>query len=395
MNVKIAIYGYDTIVGKQVMEELENSNLPIEEFYPLSPFALEYDAVPLRGKNYVISYVDEFDFSKAQVALFLTTKDESERLIPEVQASGCIVIDNSHLYSNIDDQPIVLKQINPYAYHKILEKKLAVIPSAISSEIVLSTKPAHDEWGISRAIVTALVSASEHGELGTQTLARETSQLLNGLGVETTDFPAQLAFNVHTRIGQLNEKGISDYENVVQHEVFSLLDKFPEGLVLTCVQVPVFYGHTLSVHLELEEDVSLEEFKDVYANCEYLRLEEHLKPAPEYLDEDEEDDDESAESDESTDAQADESAKSAAESKSAEFKSESKAEAKADADEAKTGSVLVSPVSCAELENKVFISRIRKSSRGCFDFTVVMDNTRQGEAAAIVNILDLIRQHLA
>lgn len=347
--MKIAIYGYDTIVGKQVMEELENSNLPIEEFYPLSPIAIEYDAVPLRGKNYVISCIDEFDFSKAQVALFLATKDESERLIPEVQSSGCIVIDNSHLYSNIEQQPVVLKQVNPYAVDKILEKKLAVVPSAISSEIVLSTKPAHDEWGVRKAIVTALVSASEHGELGTQTLARETTQLLNGLGVEAVDFPAQLAFNVHTRIGQINEKGISDYEDLVRHEVFRLLDPFAEDLTLTCVQVPVFYGHTLSVHLELEEDVSLEQFKEVYADSEILCLEENAK-----------------------------------------FEVES-----VDSEDEKDSEILVSPVSCAELENKVFISRVRKTGRASFDFTVVMDNTRQGEAGAIVNILDLINSRLA
>ena len=80
--MKVAIYGYDTIVGKLVLEILEeDQNFKIDEFYPLSPIAGEYDAVPLRGKNYLISHVDEFDFAQADVALFLTTKDESERSI--------------------------------------------------------------------------------------------------------------------------------------------------------------------------------------------------------------------------------------------------------------------------------------------------------------------------
>lgn len=356
--MKIAIYGYDTIVGKQVLEELDNSNLPIEEFYPLSPIAMEYEAVPLRGKNHVISCVDEFDFAQAQVAIFLTTKDESERLIPEVQAAGCTVIDNSHLYSSIDQQPIVLKQINPYNIVKVLEKKLAVVPSAISTEIVLSTMPAHDEWGVRKAVVTALVSASEHGDLGTQTLARETSQLLNGMGVDVTDFPAQIAFNIHTRIGQIDDQGLSDYESVVNHEVFSLMDRFEQGLSLTCIQVPVFYGHTLSVHLELEDDPSLEDFLAVYGNCDHVQFEDQVKPE---LDADEE---------------------------------EAAAAAGADGAVDSTKQVLVTPVSCAELENKIFISRVRKTDRGCFDFTVVMDNTRLGEAATIVNVLDLLRQHM-
>lgn len=331
------------------MEELENSNLPIDEFYPLSPISMEYDAVPLRGKNYVITCVDEFDFSKAQVALFLTTQDESERLIPEVQAAGCIVIDNSHLYSDIEQQPIVLKQVNPYALPRVLEKKLAVIPSAVTSALVLSSKVAHDEWGVHKAVITALVSVSEHGELGTQTLARETTQLLNGMGVESTDFPAQIAFNIHPRIGKLDDKGISAFESQVRNEVSCLLDSFADDFSLTCIQVPVFYGHTLSVHLELDEDVSLEDFKQAYADCEYMCFEEQAHALVDEV----------------------------------------------DAEDADNQEKLVTPVSSAELENKIFISRVRKVSRGCFDFTVVMDNTRQGEAMSIVNILDLLQDHLA
>ena len=67
--MKLAIYGYDTIVGKMVLEMLEsNEQLQLDEFYPLSPIPLEYDAVPLKGKNHLITFVNEFDFAKADVA---------------------------------------------------------------------------------------------------------------------------------------------------------------------------------------------------------------------------------------------------------------------------------------------------------------------------------------
>lgn len=335
--MKLAIYGYDTIVGKLVLELLEDASFTIDEFYPLSPLASEYDAVPLRGKNYEISYVDEFDFSKAQVALFLTTKDESERLVPLAQSQGCIVIDNSHLFSGLDAAPVVLKEINPYAIDKVIAKKLASIPLATSSEIVLALNPLHDEFGIKNAVVTALIAASEHGELGTQTLARETTLLLNGMSVDVTDFPSQLAFNVHTRIGALDDNGTSEHENIVKHEVFSLLDDFEQGLSLTCIQVPTFYGHTLSIHVLLEEDCSLEDFKQALTQSSAIALEENLDD-----------------------------------------------------------NVLVTPVSCAdsELEGKLFIARIRKSGRGEFDFTVVMDNTRHGEATNALDILAVLANKL-
>lgn len=329
--MKVAIYGYDTIVGKLVLEELENSELNITEFYPLSPLKAEYDAVPLRGKNHLIQYVDEFEFSKADVALFLTTKDESERLVARAQEEGCVVIDDSHLYSGIAGTPVVLKEVNPYDVTKVLEKKLANVPLATSSEIVLALNPIHDEYGIRKAAVTALISASEHGDLGTQTLARETTQLLNGMGVDVTDFPGQLAFNILTRVGVLDGDGVSEHEGVVLHEVFSLMDNFAEGMSLTCIQVPTFYGHTLSIHVELEEDCSLDDFKAALKNSDLIALEEELENSP-----------------------------------------------------------LISPVNCAELESKLFVGRIRKQGRSSFDYTVVMDNTRHGEATAAVGLLELL-----
>lgn len=331
--MRVAIYGYDTIVGKLALEILdEDLDIKLDEFYPLSPMASEYDAVPLRGKNYLISYVDEFDFAKADVALFFTTKDESERLLAKAQSAGCIVIDDSHLYAGLKSSPLLLREVNPYAIKEVREKRLACVPLATSSEIVLSLSPLHDEYGIKQAVITAMIATSEHGELGTQTLARETTQLLNGMGVDVTDFPAQLAFNIHTRIGELNEQGVSSHEQIILHEVSSLMELKESALSLTCMQVPTFYGHTLSVHVELEEDCSIEELKSVLKASSVLALEEEQDAG------------------------------------------------------------LISPVSCAELDNKIFISRLRKFSRACFDFTVVMDNTRHGEATAAIDVLKLLQK---
>lgn len=402
--MKLAIYGYDTIVGKLILELLEESTLNIEELYPLSPIAAEYDAVPFRGKNHIISYVDEFDFSKADVALFLTTKDESKRLIPEVQDTGCIVVDNSHLYSGDENVPIILKDINPYIIDKDHSKKVVGVPYATTSEIALSLAPFHDEYGISSAVVTALVAVSEHGELGTQTLARETSQLLNGMGVDVTDFPAQLAFNIHTRIGKENEEGVSEHEEIVKKEVFALLDKFEDELSLTCLQVPTFYGHTLSVNVKLQEDATLEDIKALIRDSSVLMLEEDVEV--EIEDEDDEplraanedheptaravgEDEISNESDKDEEDDANELVDRV--EMGGLYEDD---EAKKHAPEIKVkrvkGETLVSPVSCADLDNKIFISRLRKTARATFDFTVVMDNTRYGEAASALGILQIL-----
>ncbi|HAO91508.1 MAG TPA: hypothetical protein DCQ86_03905, partial [Succinivibrio sp.] len=77
MGIRLAIYGYDSDIGQLVLETFNEQNLIIEDFYPLSPIPGEYDAVKVNGINYFVQPIYEFDFSKVNVALFLTTQDES------------------------------------------------------------------------------------------------------------------------------------------------------------------------------------------------------------------------------------------------------------------------------------------------------------------------------
>ena len=334
MALDLAIYGYDTDIGKLVIETLEELKLDIGKLYPLSPLEGEFDAVTLNGRNHMIESVSKFDFSKVQVAMFLCPQDESIRLCDKAKEAGCIVIDNSRRFSGNESIPLILPELNPYAVKDAIAKKVVIPPSSTTTELALSLSSLHDEFGVARAIVTALESVSEHGRAGTETLARETTLLLNGMALEDSDFPAQLAFNLHTRIGDLDESGYSTHELVVMQELSRLLGKFERGFDFSSVQVPVFYGHTAIVHVELEEDAPLGAVEDAFKACAWIEL--------------------------------------------------------CDKDE------LLTPVTHGVNETKLLITRLRqdKSSRRAFDFMVMMDNTRRGEAYSCVQIAQLLGKEL-
>lgn len=240
MALKLAVYGYDTDIGKLVVETLEEQHLPLDDFFPLSPLQGEYDAVMIDKKNYFVEAVDTFDFSRANVVLLLSTQDESARVISKAQECGCIVIDNSHLFSGEDKGELVVPELNPYDIRKGIDKKLIVPALAPSLMLMLVLAAVSDEYGLSRVSVTSLESVSEQGRLGTETLAHESTMLLNGLPAEHPGFEAQLAFNLHPRIGAVDENGYSDHENIIKHEVNEILGKFDRGFDITCMQVPVF-----------------------------------------------------------------------------------------------------------------------------------------------------------
>lgn len=332
--MKLAIYGYDTDIGKLVIETIEEQDLSLGEVFPLSPLTGEYDAVQIKGQNYFVQPVEEFDFSKADVALFLTTQDESQHWINATREKGCIVIDDSHLFNGDDKTVTIVPEINPFDIKKAIENRLVIPALAPSVQLCLALSVLHDEYGIARATVTSMESVSEFGRLGTETLAHESTLLLNGMAAEHQGFPAQLAFNLHTRMGLLEDNGYSDHENAISNEVSRILGRFERGFDITCIQVPVFYGHTMVVNVDLEDKATLEEVKQAFDASEYVTV--------------------ASEDD------------------------------------------VLSPVADIINERTVMLTRLKQDKPGSksYSFVIMMDNTRRGEAISCVEIAKLIAKSL-
>lgn len=332
--MKLAIYGYDTDIGKLVIETIEEQDLSLGDVSPLSPLTGEYDAVQIKGQNYFVQPVEEFDFSKADVALFLTTQDESQHWINAAREKGCIVIDDSHLFNGDDKTVTIVPEINPFDIKKAIENRLVIPALAPSVQLCLALSVLHDEYGIARATVTSMESVSELGRLGTETLAHESTLLLNGMAAEHQGFPAQLAFNLHTRMGLLEDNGYSDHENAISNEVSRILGRFERGFDITCIQVPVFYGHTMVVNVDLEDKATLEEVKQAFDASEYVTV--------------------ASEDD------------------------------------------VLSPVADIINERTVMLTRLKQDKPGSksYSFVIMMDNTRRGEAISCVEIAKLIAKSL-
>lgn len=333
MALKLALYGYDTDLGKLVIETLEDSTLEVDAFYPLTPLSGEFDAIKLHGRNYLIENIEDFDFSTVDVALFLTTKDETQRLSTKAREAGAIVIDLSHLYSGDGKVPLILPEINPEDVVRAVETRLAVPASSVSTALTLVLHTLHDAYEVKQAVATVLESVSEHGRFGTETLARETAFLLNGRALEESGFEAQVAFNLHTRIGKSDAQGEAFEEKVIKSEVTRLLGGFSQGLSVTALMVPVFFGHTLCLHVTLGENVSLEDLKTTLEESEHLEL----------LD---------------------------------------------DSDE------LITPVTHSVSAERILVTRVRMCGPRSCDLMVLFDNARRGEAVNCVALLKLIAAYL-
>jgi aspartate-semialdehyde dehydrogenase len=141
-------------------------------------------------------------------------------------------------------------------------------------------KPLHDEAGLIRIIATTFQAVSGSGLAGVDELDKQVRQVVDRAAELTHDgtavaFPAPvkyvrpIAFNVLPLAGNLVEDGSfeTDEEQKLRNESRKIL-AIPQLKVSgTCVRVPVFTGHSLSINAEFARPLSVERASELLADA--------------------------------------------------------------------------------------------------------------------------------
>lgn len=324
-NLKIALYGYQTDAGKALIELFEDANLPISELYPLAYDCDPYEGISLLGKNYSIQDLEEFDFKSCNIFIFIGSKGDSQKLLPLAKKSGAIVIDAS--LNNYDEKTIVYTDALDDEELKDAIKEQHIVPMNSSATLIAQIlQPLKNQLGLKRAVITLMEAVSGLGKDGAAELARETIALLNMHPVEPKLFNNQVAFNIHTQIGDFTSDGSTTHEEELLSQIGSVIGEIEEGISLTSIIVPVFYGHTATINFTLAEGTSIDKLREVLSSSNLISI----------VDNDE-----------------------------------------------------ITPISHGVNESTLFISRIREDRNipASFSLTAVIDNHRMGLASNCISIL--------
>ena len=158
--------------------------------------------------------------------------------------------------------PRVVPEANAQVLAAVAAPYLLTSPSApgVALATVLAALP--ESISIRRVTVTACLAVSSRGREGIAELARQTAELLNGRSLEPRLFDRQMAFNVLAQVEQGDSEGHSALERQIAAELQELLAIPALPVAVTCIQVPVFFGDSLSVSLQAESSIDI---KQVYA----------------------------------------------------------------------------------------------------------------------------------
>ncbi len=256
MSLSIAVVGATGAVGEAMLEILAAREFPADEVYALASEKSEGKRIAFGGKHIRVERLDNFDFSRVQIALFSAGGSISAEFAPKAWEQGAIVIDNTSHFRYDDDIPLVVPEVNAHEISRFRNRGIIANPNCSTIQMLVALKPIYDAVGISRINVATYQAVSGAGTRGIQELASQTAALLNGVEPEVEVHPTRIAFNVIPQIDEFQDNGYTREEMKMIWETRKI---FADDNLLvnpTCVRVPVFYGHSEAVNIETEAKIT-------------------------------------------------------------------------------------------------------------------------------------------
>ncbi len=257
-RLDVAVVGSTGMVGAAMLEILAQRNFPVRNIYPLASQRSAGTKVRFNGREEPVEALEDFDFSRAQIALFSAGAGVAEMFAPIAGKAGCVVVDNSSQFRYDRDIPLVVTEVNPDRVADYKNRHIIANPNCSTIQLLVALKPIYDAVGIERINIATYQAVSGTGKEAVDELAEQTAALLNGKPATQQVYPRQIAFNVVPHCDIFLENGYTKEEMKIVWETRKILGDDSILVNPTAARVPVFYGHSEAVHLETREKITAE-----------------------------------------------------------------------------------------------------------------------------------------
>ncbi|OBF44806.1 aspartate-semialdehyde dehydrogenase [Mycolicibacterium peregrinum] len=283
--VNIGVVGATGQVGQVMRTLLEERNFPASSVRFFASARSEGKKLTFRGEEIEVENSETADPSGLDIALFSAGATMSRVQAPRFAAAGAVVVDNSSAWRKDPEVPLVVSEVNFERDGRMRPKGIIANPNCTTMAAMPVLKPLHEEAGLTRLIVSSYQAVSGSGLAGVEELASQTRAVIDGAEQlvhdgsaltypEPVKYIAPIAFNVIPLAGSLvdDDSGETDEDQKLRNESRKILG-IPDLLVSgTCVRVPVFTGHSLSINAEFAQPLSVEKARSLLAAASGVKL---------------------------------------------------------------------------------------------------------------------------
>jgi aspartate-semialdehyde dehydrogenase len=276
-GVRLGIVGATGQVGRVMRRVLEQRSFPVDEMRFFASARSAGSTLMWDGAEVTVEDAATADPSGLDIALFSAGGATSKQLAPRFAGAGVTVIDNSSAWRMDPDVPLIVAEVNGAAIAGA-GKRIIANPNCTTMAAMPVLAPLHAEAGLTRLTASTYQAVSGAGLAGVDELDKQiragadrASELTHdGTSVELGDpvkFTAPIAFNVLPLAGTIVDDGTreTDEEQKLRNESRKILGIPDLRVSGTCVRVPVFTGHSLSINAEFARPISVERATELLA----------------------------------------------------------------------------------------------------------------------------------
>jgi aspartate-semialdehyde dehydrogenase len=253
----VAIVGATGAVGQEMLLCLEQRDFPVKSLTLLASARSAGKRFAFRGAEVEVKELTHDSFAGIDIALFSAGGGISKEFAPSAAAAGCVVIDNSSAFRMDDDVPLVVPEINPDAA-RTAPRNIIANPNCSTIIALMGLAPLHRAFGLNAVIASTYQAVSGSGAQGILELEEQVRALTTGGTFEPRVYPRQIAFNVIPQVDAFLDNGYTKEELKMLHEGRKIMSLPDLKVSCTCVRVPVYRSHSISITARFERPVDLE-----------------------------------------------------------------------------------------------------------------------------------------
>lgn len=266
-NPRIAIAGATGAVGIEMLDCLAERNFPFGSIKLLASARSAGKTIPFQGKELTVEELTHDSFSDVDIALFSAGGSISLEYGPSAAKAGAIVIDNSSAFRMDPEVPLVVPEINPAAA-KNTPKGIIANPNCTTIISLMGLFPLHKKFGLKSIIASSYQAVSGSGAAGIEELETQVKALANGEEItEFNVYPKQIAFNVIPHVDVFQDGDYTKEELKMLNEGRKILELPDLKVTCTCVRVPVYRSHSVSITAQFEKPITPEDAKACFTEA--------------------------------------------------------------------------------------------------------------------------------
>jgi aspartate-semialdehyde dehydrogenase len=261
----IAIVGATGAVGIEMLLCLEQRKFPLRQLTLLASARSAGKKLLFRGEEITVKELTHDSFKGIDIALFSAGGGISLEYAPSAAAAGATVIDNSSAFRMDDDVPLCVPEINP-ARVKNRPRGIIANPNCTTIISLMALAPLHAAFELKSIIASTYQAVSGSGAQGIIELEQQMKAIHADQPVTMNVYPRQIAFNVIPQVDSFTDNGYTKEELKMLHEGRKIMDLPSLRVSCTCVRVPVYRSHSVSITAEFERPVTADTARAAFAD---------------------------------------------------------------------------------------------------------------------------------